>query len=217
MIDDHIRIGDAERARAAAALQRAHGEGRLEASELGDRLGRASAARTRGEMSILLIDVVGPAGVAELLGGIVPRTSPGPGYSWDDPLVITSRWDNEIRRGKWEVPAFLEVNPVLSSVKLDFTAALPTALVIDISLLGGAGDLTLVVPGSWGVDTHLVEKGMGSISNRVVERAESGSPQIIVRGKTKMGSLKVRYPNRFDQWSNARAMARVPKRPELNS
>lgn len=217
MNDGHIRVGDAERAKAGEALRRAGTEGRLTDVELADRLDRAAASRTRGDLAALLTDVLGALAVEELVSGVRHGAGLGPGYSWDDPLVLLARWDNEVRRGQWEVPPFIEANPVLCDVKLDFTEAVPSALLIDVSLLGGAGNLVLIVPGSWGVDTHLVTKGMGSIKNRVVERAQPGSPQIVVRGKTKLGDLKARYPGRFDVWANRRAMARQPRRPELGT
>lgn len=50
MSDDHLRIGDAEREQAAAALGEHYAQGRLSADEHGERLDRIWAARTRAEL-----------------------------------------------------------------------------------------------------------------------------------------------------------------------
>lgn len=60
-----LRAGDRDRERAAEELRRHHLEGRLDADELEERLGRTYAARTLGDLAGLLNDlpVLGPRGV----------------------------------------------------------------------------------------------------------------------------------------------------------
>ena len=55
-----IRAGDADRDAAADTLRRAHAEGRLETSELEERLERCYAARTLGELARLVDDLPRP-------------------------------------------------------------------------------------------------------------------------------------------------------------
>ena len=196
-----IRVGNAERDQAVDVLRNAAGEGRLTIDELGGRIEEALAARTRGDLHAVLADLVPRGPLEQMLdpsSSLVP--SLGPGYSWEDPLVITGRWDDERRLGSWEVPPFLELNPVGGNVKLNFVDAKPVSLVIDIVLIGGAGDCVLVVPGGWGVDVDRVVRGMGGVSSTVESRAQRGEPQLMVRGKVRLGALKVRYPNRYDTW-----------------
>jgi hypothetical protein len=58
MMDDTIvRASDAERAATAELLRREHAEGRLTTDELDERLGRCYAAKTRGELDALMIDL----------------------------------------------------------------------------------------------------------------------------------------------------------------
>ncbi|MBO0821293.1 MAG: DUF1707 domain-containing protein [Nocardiopsaceae bacterium] len=52
-----IRVSDADRDRAASLLREHHAEGRLTAEEFHDRLDRAYAARTRGDLDDLLEDL----------------------------------------------------------------------------------------------------------------------------------------------------------------
>ncbi len=215
-MDDHLRVGDPERQRALEALGRARGEGRLTDDEYDQRADAARGARTRGDLRGLLADVVAPVPLTELLSGESVAPPREPGYRWDDPLVISAGWDSEKRIGAWEVPPFLEAAPVAGDVKLNFVDAVPVSLVIDLVVDGRAGNLVLVVPEGWGVNTSRVEKGMGSIKNRVAERAAPGHPQIMVRGNNRLGNIVARYPGRLDTWQRDRALPPSRRRrPEL--
>ena len=57
MSDLDLRVSDADRERTAARLRDAAGEGRLDVAELDERLERAYAARTRGELAELTADL----------------------------------------------------------------------------------------------------------------------------------------------------------------
>jgi hypothetical protein len=57
--DPRIRASDADRDRTASLLREHHAEGRLTAEEFDDRLDRALAAKTRGELDELLADLPG--------------------------------------------------------------------------------------------------------------------------------------------------------------
>jgi hypothetical protein len=55
-----LRAGDADRERTADELRRAHADGRIDADELADRIGRCYEARTFGELQRLTADLVRP-------------------------------------------------------------------------------------------------------------------------------------------------------------
>jgi hypothetical protein len=92
--EDQLRIGDAERERAAAELGEHYVQGRLTAEEHADRLERVWAARTRAEIGLLFRDLPGRYGPANSMpapastarrptywsGGAAPfrRGRPGP-------------------------------------------------------------------------------------------------------------------------------------------
>ncbi|WP_040160993.1 DUF1707 SHOCT-like domain-containing protein [Nigerium massiliense] len=215
----HIRIGHAERDQAVSVLQEAAAQGRLTMDELDGRVEEALSAKTRGDLHAVLADLVPRGPLDEMLVPQTRRPSLGPGYSWEDPLVLTARWENEKRLGRWDVPPFLEVNAVAADVKLNFCHATPVSLVIDIVVQGGAGDCVLVVPGGWGVDLDRYVKGMGSVKNEVTTRAQQGNPQIMVRGHGSLGSLKARYPTGWDERQQRRYLERsqppgaTPPRP----
>ena len=54
---EDMRAADADRRRVAAAIERHYLDGRLTAEELDERLGRALAARTDGELASVLTDL----------------------------------------------------------------------------------------------------------------------------------------------------------------
>jgi hypothetical protein len=72
-----LRAGDADRERSVAELRRHHLDGRLDAAELEERLGRAYAARTLGELAALFADLPLSAGVERAPGP--PQQPGGPG------------------------------------------------------------------------------------------------------------------------------------------
>lgn len=92
--DPRIRASDADRERTATLLREHHAEGRLTAEEFNDRVDRALAAKTIGELDALLADLPGidlyrlpaagirpaPPGVRRPRShhGAMDRRSPGP-------------------------------------------------------------------------------------------------------------------------------------------
>ena len=204
----HLRVGHAERDRAVEVLRDAAGDGRLTLEELDGRIGRAMAARTASDLAEVLADLVPGSALAALIDPGAPAASGGPGSSWEHPLELTARWDDVKRAGEWDVPPFLEVNPVAANVKLDFVDARVTSPVVDISLVGGAGDLVIVVPEGYGVDVTHLRNQLGSVKSTVPARPQPGRPQLVVRGQGRLGDVRVRHPNRLDTWQRERRLAR---------
>ncbi len=208
MSEAHIRIGDAERHRALDEVHEAAADGRLRLDEVDERVTLVLQGRTRSDISAALADLVPPDRLPGLLDGTPPAAASGaPGTSWDNPMVLTARWDDVRRAGAWEVPAFLEINAVAGNVKLDFRDARIASAVVDLSVVGGAGDVIVVVPEGVGVDVTYVESGMGSVTSRVDPRARPGQPQLVLRGRLTLGDIKVRHANRFDTWQRNRMLA----------
>ena len=56
---DLVRVSDAERESVAERLRRAHAEGRLDTTELEERVARCYAAKTRAELEPLVADLPG--------------------------------------------------------------------------------------------------------------------------------------------------------------
>jgi hypothetical protein len=83
---DQVRIGDAERDSAAAALGEHYSEGRLDRVELDARLTQALAARTRDDLAVLFADL--PKG-----GELVEHAQqpPSPRAAWAGPGIFLPR------------------------------------------------------------------------------------------------------------------------------
>ena len=207
--DSHIRVGHVERDRAIEALREAAGDGRLTLAELDERIEAAMAAKTRADLAPLVADLLLPGEVVRVVDASASMADPGvPGNSWENPLVLTARWDDVVRGGPWLVPPFLEVNPVAGNVKLNFVDARVSGRVVDVQFKGGAGDVVFVVPEGWGADLTHVVKGMGTVKNTVSPRPAYDKPMLVIRGKGSLGDLRVRYPNRLDTWMRDRHLAK---------
>lgn len=83
-----MRVGDAEREATAAELREHYASGRLTLDELNERLDRALAAKTRGDLDALMRDLPSArprAGGAGAPGGAVGAGWTGPGSGWTGP------------------------------------------------------------------------------------------------------------------------------------
>lgn len=74
-MDDRFRISDADRDRAAALLRDHFAAGRLTPSELDERLTAALAAKTFGDLRLVLADLPGPVPVLHQAGRFSPQAS----------------------------------------------------------------------------------------------------------------------------------------------
>lgn len=203
----HLRIGHVERDRAVEIVREAAATGRLTLAELDGRIAEALQARTREDLWHVLVDLVPPGAMGSLVSPDAAAHA-GPGTSWDDPVVLTARWHDVYRAGAWLVPAFLELNPVAGNIKLDFTDARIETPVVDLAIVGGAGDVIVVVPPGMGADCSGATSGAGSVKSRVEPRSLAPHAQLVVRGRLSLGNVKVRHPNRWDTWRRERRLAR---------
>ena len=84
-----MRVGDAEREATAAELREHYASGRLTLDELNERLDKAFAAKTRGDLDALMRDLPSArpraAGSASGLSGAPGAGWTGPGSGWTGP------------------------------------------------------------------------------------------------------------------------------------
>ena len=182
-----MRAGDAEREAVARVLHEAHGEGRLDLSEVDERLATVYASRTYGELETV---------VADLPGVRLPWTSTSTTEvvpaSEVPPLTLYASMATERRVGVWEVPARIVAVTSTADVKLDFREAVCPHERVHIEVHGSMGSLVLIVPDGWSVDTEGVTSSWGSVKNRHGAPAAPGRPTIVVTGKAGMGTVKTR-------------------------
>jgi hypothetical protein len=140
-------------------------------------------------------------------GGSNPAVPPSrrqaAGYGPDDPLRLTAMWSKEVRRGRWLVPPYVTVAPVMSNILLDLRDAVADAPTVRVIVEGIAGNVILVIPEGWGVDTDRLRKGLGSIRNRIGPLAVPGYPLVVVSGTIGLGTFVARRERFFERWGRA--------------
>ena len=174
-----LRASDADREHVVRLLREAHGDGRITLVEHGERVDRAYAARTLGDL-------------AELTGDLLPaeeqpiRLESGPLHA----LFGTVR-----REGRWVVPARFPVAAVFGTLEIDLREALLQRrhVIVNANVLGGR--VRLLVPE--GVRVEFTGRSiMGSQALRVRGSGDRDAPLIEVSGTVVLGSVGARTPRR---------------------
>ncbi len=195
-----MRVGHEERERLVHVLMQQYAEGRLTAPELDDLSGRARAARTYADLDRLVADLPVPPPSAAVRQLATTANLARLGTDPEHRQSMTGGMSSYVRRGIWTVPAYLNHNAGMSTVKLDFQQAICPHDVVDISVSAGVGAVVLVVPEGWGVNTDQIGKGIGSVSNKVDTIPDPGQPLLVLHGSSVAGAVKVRYPSRHDRY-----------------
>ena len=174
-----FRVGDADREHVAGLLQQAVGEGKLTLDEFSDRMDLALAARTRGELSEVLVD----------LPGMQPATAVLP-------LNVTM---SSIRRaGNWQVPQRVALTSRFSDVTLDLTQADIRSSVVTLDVDDICSSTDIVVPDDFTADINDLRCVRGSASSKVSSAPPAGRVHVVVRGNLRFGALTVKHP--FGAW-----------------
>lgn len=173
-----LRVSDAERTHVVNVLQKAIGHGLLSLDEFTERTDRALAARTRGELNAVLVD----------LPGLTHNTQDSPLRT--PPVEIVANMSSIRRQGAWQVPRELIIRNRMGSTKLDFSDATIEHGEVRITLEVSGGSVKMLLPAHASVDTNGVQVVAGSVKDRV--GGTSGRPRFVITGRITMGSLKVR-------------------------
>ncbi|BDY27183.1 MULTISPECIES: DUF1707 SHOCT-like domain-containing protein [Mycolicibacterium] len=174
--NDHLRVSNADRAKVGQLLERAVAEGMITLDEFSDRYDAALAARTRGELSVVVADL--------------PLASPQVARP---PEVLRGRMSSIVRRGQWNVAPTLQLNTRLCSTTLDFTSAVLAGPVVTVLIDDYCSSTELIVPASATADLNGVDAVAGSATVKVRTSPPSRELHLIVRGKVRMGSVTVRH------------------------
>ena len=137
-----LRASDADRDRVLTLLAEAASDGRLTMPEHSERVQRAIAARTLGELAELTSDLAMPSAQPVRLDG---------------GRVISGIFGPARRDGRWVVPETLSVTAAFGEVEVDFTEAILQARHVQLYATVIGGRLRLVVPDgvSVAVTAHL--------------------------------------------------------------
>ncbi|MGY1455315.1 DUF1707 SHOCT-like domain-containing protein [Streptomyces sp. SS8] len=179
-----LRAGHTDREAVAERLREAAGDGRIDLEELDERLEKAFAAKTYGDLEALVADL--PGQEAE---GLAPSDR--------EPLSLRTVAGDIRQDGHWVVPERVTAKTTLGRIVLDFTRAECRHREVLLELDAGMGEIKVVVPRGWTVRTEGVTSGMGSVRNRATEPPVPGMPVLRISGGTKVGTIAVRHPYRW--------------------
>jgi len=171
------RASDHDREAAAEQLRTAVEDGRLELSELDERLSAVYQARTRNELVTVTADL---------------STSPVP----TKPLTLRTRSGILRRTGVWTSPTVITAQVDSGSIKLDFTQARMTSREVLVQATAKAGRIVVVVPTDWAVVMDEVTSDSGRVPNKVGGDPSTARHVVRVVGTVGAGVIKARYRRR---------------------
>ncbi|MGV5049681.1 DUF1707 domain-containing protein [Rhodococcus pyridinivorans] len=207
-----LRVSDAEREHVGELLQRAVGQGMLSLGEFTERMDTVLAAKTRGDLNQVLVDLPGiqirPEFQEQNLPGMsqahypapsaagfpAPSAAAFPATGQGAPLVIKGRVSGIERKGRWHVPPAVVLDTVASSVTLDFTEAVMQTQVVRIDVSDYLSSISIVLPAEATADVNGVENVASSVSSKVRGGAPYGPLHVVVTGKVRGGSFNVTHP-----------------------
>ena len=176
------RAGDADRDAVAAMLRIAAGEGRIDASELEERLGLVNAAKTYGELDLLVADLPQPPPSLTLSGADTDA----------DPLVLRTTSANIRQVGHWVVPKRITAESTTGWITIDFTRAYCRHQEVTVQVVTSTGWIQLILPEGWAARVGPLKTYTGHISNKAMDTPDPGAPTVIVTGDPVFGYIKIR-------------------------
>src|SRR5579859_5453517 len=173
-----LRASDADRDRVLAMLGEAMSDGRLTVDEHAERVQRAIAARTLGELAELTTDLA------------VSSAQP---VRLDSGKVIAEIFGPARRDGLWVVPESATVTAMFGVVAVYFTQAILQASRVQIYATVFGGRLRLIVPDGMSVlvSGHMV---LGRKRGSTPPPTWPGDPVIEVKALVLGGEIAVRTP-----------------------
>lgn len=175
-----MRVSDAERQHVADLLQKAVGRGLITLDEFTERTDRALAARTRGELNGVLVDLV--------------DLRPAPAVPTEQPLLLQTGSGSVKQRGYWVVPRTITAECGMGNITIDFTEASCPHPEVTVHATVTSGNITIIVPRGWGVVMAEATSRMGNVVNKATDPPDPDQPVLRVHGRARMGNVKIRYP-----------------------
>ena len=182
MNDQHpeLRVSDAEREATVLRLREAGGEGRLTLEELAERVERADAARTRGDLDALTADL--PAATAQAM--------PLPDAPRKERRWVVAIMGGEQRKGRWRPSRRTNAIAVMGGVDIDLREAelADGAEILAIPIMGA---VTVTVPEGVSVEMSgfALMGGNSGPDDKVLPLPNS--PVVRVRAFSLMGGVVV--------------------------
>jgi hypothetical protein len=176
-----LRVSDADREATVVRLREAGGEGRLTLEELADRVERAVAARTRGDLDALTADLPAAVSSAATLAPDTPRKE----RRW-----VVAIMGGEQRKGRWRPSKRTNAIAVMGGVDIDLREA-ELADGAEILAIPVMGAVTVTVPDGVSVEMSgfALMGGNSGPEDKVLPLPNS--PVVRVRAFSLMGGVVV--------------------------
>ncbi len=196
-----MRIGDADRDRAASVLSEAMAEGRLTPQEHADRLDAIYAAKTHAEIVPVLSDLPGASAALSGSGTGLARAS----YSGEVAPAgrrtrLVALFGGVVRKGAWRVPQDLAAITVFGGAQLDLREAVlpPGEIRLRATCVLGGAEIT-VPPEMRVIDSTWAVMGGVEVPPDSPESQHPDAPVLHLSGVTIMGGISVRRRPRNTQ------------------
>jgi hypothetical protein len=175
-----VRASDGERQAVADRLNVAVGEGRLTLSEFTERVGAAYAARTQGELDLLVGDLPAGRAVAEV------ATAPPP-----EPAPLEIMVGAIKKRGRWRIQPSTALGVAIGPMKLDLRNADLAAHEVTLSARTVVGAIKVWVPRG----VRVIVEGRTAVGTRTIAESnlppDMDVPTLRLRLDTGLGTVKV--------------------------
>jgi Domain of unknown function (DUF1707) len=179
------RAGDADREAVAERLRVAAGDGRIDLAELDERLAQAYAAKTYGQLEVLVADL--PVHSAAIPNDALPEP---------DTLVLKTKGPNLKQSGQWTVPQRIIAESASGWITIDFTRASCAHREVAVEAVTQTGWIRLLLPEGWAARVSPSSTNTSHISNKAAETADPGAPTVIVTGHPVFGYIRIRQRHR---------------------
>lgn len=186
-----LRVSNAEREAVIARLGEACGEGRITLDEFTDRADAVYAARTRGELDKLTVDLPEPG---QSVAPVVPATNSA------SKAVARRRGHRRVAvlsgfelSGRWRVEPECKVVCVFGGAKLDLRHAELSSRQTVIKIVAVFGGAQVVVPHGVHVNVDGVNFMGGYSAEPPDSTPPSGAPSIHIHTVNVLGGVSVEY------------------------
>jgi hypothetical protein len=202
-----LRASDADRDRIADILRDALAEGRLDASEHSERLDRAYAAKTMGELEPLVSDLpVGLGAAPQVPATAADRADRGDnreyGRGGENPTLVGILSGAE-RKGRWRVGSRINAVAILGGIEIDLTEATFTSPELVIHCTAIMGGISIRVPENVTLRGSGVVGIMGGSDVKAFEADDPGAPVVRVDGVALCGGVdaKAKRGKKVKDWT----------------
>lgn len=186
-----LRASHEDRDQVAEQLRVAAGDGRLSPEELDERLEVALTARTYAELAALVADLpaTGTATSPAVLSAAAAAPAP------KDMIRLHYTSGHGERRGRWVVPARMDLRVTSGHITLDFTEAVITRPTLHIDAEVTSGHITLIIKPGIVVDADDVTVRSGHVKVRAPWGTDVPVQlRIDIAGRCGSGSITARPP-----------------------